>query len=121
MPSPPERERERLSSDEGAGRKLCSGPRITEALIELIRGLEIRPRFILAKGSTTSSNVTTRALGVDRAIILGQLLPGVPVWRLGLESDFPGLIYIPFAGSFGASNALAGALQALNGDTSFQT
>jgi len=91
--------------------------RVAEAIIELIRGLEIRPRFIVVKGSATSTNVATRALSMDRAVILGQLLPGIPVWRLGLESDLPGLIYIPFAGRVGGQNALIEMLEALWGET----
>ncbi|MEZ4660739.1 MAG: nucleotide-binding domain containing protein [Caldilineaceae bacterium] len=37
---------------------------------------------MLAKGGITSSDVATKGLGVKR-LVLGQILPGVPVWRIG--------------------------------------
>jgi len=88
--------------------------RISDALVELVRRLEVRPRFIMAKGGITSSDVATRGLGVKRAMVLGQLLPGVPVWRLGLETKFPDLTYIVFPGNVGGPTALAEAVQRLN-------
>jgi uncharacterized protein YgbK (DUF1537 family) len=98
-------------------RSLQIGSRISEALVELVRGLEVRPRFIVAKGGITSSDLATSALGVKRALVLGQLVPGVPVWRLGLEAKFPGLIYVVFPGNVGGPDALAYAIEVLNGKT----
>jgi uncharacterized protein YgbK (DUF1537 family) len=46
-------------------------------------------------------------------MVLGQLLPGVPVWRLGSESRFPGVIYIVFPGNVGGPDALAQAYDLL--------
>jgi uncharacterized protein YgbK (DUF1537 family) len=37
---------------------------------------------------------------------LGQILPGVPVWRLGPGSRFPGAPYVVFPGNVGGKNAL---------------
>jgi len=90
------------------------GQRISDALVELVQRLEVRPRYILAKGGITSSDVATRGLGVKRAMVLGQLLPGVPVWRLGLETKFPDLTYVVFPGNVGGPTALAEAVQRLN-------
>jgi len=90
------------------------GQRISDALVELVQRLEVRPRYILAKGGITSSDVATRGLGVKRAMVLGQLLPGVPVWRLGLETKFPDLTYVVFPGNAGGPTALAEAVQRLN-------
>ena len=72
-----------------------------------MRGLETRPRYLLAKGGITSSNVATRGLGIRRALVLGQILPGVPVWQSGPESRYPGLAYIVFPGNVGGADALA--------------
>lgn len=83
------------------------GRRISEALVELLRGLEVRPKYIVAKGGITSSDLATHALGVQRAMVLGQVLPGVPVWRLGEEARFPGLTYVVFPGNVGGAEALA--------------
>jgi hypothetical protein len=60
-----------------------------------------------AKGGITSSDTATLGLGVRRALVLGQALPGVPVWKLGPEAKFPGLGYVVFPGNVGADSALA--------------
>jgi uncharacterized protein YgbK (DUF1537 family) len=104
--------RPRVGGDSPAA-SLQISSRISEALVVLVRGLDVHPRYLLAKGGVTASDLATRALGVKRAMVLGQLVPGVPVWRLGLEAKFPGMTYIVFPGNVGGPDALAYALQAL--------
>lgn len=82
---------------------------VSDALMAVIASLDVRPRSLIAKGGITSSDIATRALGVRRAIVRGQLLPGVPVWRLGEESRFPGLDYVIFPGNVGGDDALSAA------------
>jgi uncharacterized protein YgbK (DUF1537 family) len=65
------------------------GAAISPTLIHVVQRLEIRPRFLIAKGGITSSDVATEGPGVRRARVLGQLLPGVPVRALGPEPRFP--------------------------------
>ena len=89
---------------------LAIGQRISDALVELVRGIETRPAYLIAKGGITSSDIATRGLGVKRAIVLGQLLPGVPIWKLGPESKFPALPYVVFPGNVGDSDALRAAV-----------
>lgn len=83
------------------------GRRVSEALIAGVQRLAVAPRYLIAKGGITSSDVATRGLGVRRAIVLGQALPGVPVWQLGAETRFPGLGYVVFPGNVGSDDALA--------------
>lgn len=85
---------------------LSIGRQISSALVTVVHGLEVRPRYLLAKGGITSSDLATKALGVKRANVPGQILPGVPVWQLGSESRFPGLAYIVFPGNVGGPDAL---------------
>ncbi|SDM41512.1 four-carbon acid sugar kinase family protein [Kriegella aquimaris] len=80
--------------------------RVSDALIAIIKQIENRPKYLVAKGGITSSDVATKGLGVRRATILGQVLKGVPVWKLGKEAKFPGLPYIVFPGNVGDNNAL---------------
>jgi len=87
------------------------GRRISEALVELLYHLEVRPKYVIAKGGITSSDLATRALGVKRAMVLGQVAPGVPVWRLGPEARFPGLIYVVFPGNVGGAETLADVIK----------
>ena len=89
------------------------GQAISSALIETVRGLAVAPRFIVAKGGITSSDVATRALDVAHARVLGQIAPGVPVWRLGDESRFPGIPYIVFPGNVGNKDTLAQVVEEL--------
>lgn len=80
--------------------------RVSEALIAIVKALKVRPRYILAKGGITSSDVATKALSVRRALIIGQLIKGVPVWKLGEEAKFPDMPYIVFPGNVGGVSAL---------------
>lgn len=86
---------------------LAIGKRVSDSLIRIVRGLDCQPRYLVAKGGITSSDVATRGLGVRRAMIMGQILPGVPVWKLGSETRYPGMAYIVFPGNVGADDALA--------------
>ncbi len=85
---------------------LAIGRAVSDGLVEIVRGLETRPRYLLAKGGITSSDIATRGLGIRRALVLGQILPGVPVWQSGAESRFPGLAVIIFPGNVGGPDAL---------------
>lgn len=86
------------------------GHRVSSALVEIFRRLTVRPRYLIAKGGITSSDLAVKGLGVKRALVRGQLLPGVPVWELGDEAKFPGLPYIVFPGNVGGPDALADAV-----------
>jgi len=48
--------------------------------------------------------------------VLGQILPGVPVWKLGAESRFPNLAYIVFPGNVGDAHSLADVVRQLKPD-----
>ena len=79
---------------------------ISYALQSIVSRLCKKPAFIIAKGGITSSDIGTKALGVRRATVMGQLCPGVPVWQLGPESAFPGIPYVIFPGNVGGINTL---------------
>jgi uncharacterized protein YgbK (DUF1537 family) len=96
----------RLVTGTGARDTLAIGRRVSDSLIRIVQGLRFQPRYIVAKGGITSSEVATRALGVERAEVLGQVLPGVPAWKLGDETRYPGMAYIVFPGNVGEDNAL---------------
>ena len=96
-----------------AAASLAIGNRVSDALVEIVQRLTVRPRYLIAKGGITSSDLAVRGLGVKRALVRGQLLPGVPVWELGDETKFPGLPYIVFPGNVGGPTALAEAVEKL--------
>lgn len=93
---------------------LAIGQRVSNSLIEIVKGITVQPRYVLAKGGITSSDVATKALGVKRAMVLGQILAGVPAWKLGLETRYPDSIYIVFPGNVGGPTALADAVKMLD-------
>jgi uncharacterized protein YgbK (DUF1537 family) len=87
--------------------------RVSTALVATISAVSVRPQFFIAKGGITSSDIATSGLGVRRALVRGQILPGIPVWKLGAETRFPGLDYVIFPGNVGGDSALADAVHKL--------
>lgn len=86
---------------------------ISDSLVGVIGGLTVRPSFIIAKGGITSSDVGTKALRVRKALVLGQVEKGIPVWKTGEESKFPNLPYIIFPGNVGEDASLASLMAML--------
>lgn len=87
---------------------------ISNAVTSIIGGLHKKPGFLIAKGGITSSDVGTKALKVKKAIVLGQVQPGIPVWKTGEESKFPGLSYIIFPGNVGEADTLKKIVELLS-------
>lgn len=87
--------------------------RISDGVQSLVGRLWIAPAFVVAKGGITSSDVGTKALRVRRAEVLGQIKPGIPVWKTGEESRFPGIPYVIFPGNVGEAQTLKEAVELL--------
>jgi uncharacterized protein YgbK (DUF1537 family) len=85
---------------------LALSKKISETITSVIRKLKVQPRTIIAKGGITSSDIATEGLQVKRAMVKGQVLPGIPVWELGSESKFPGMNYVVFPGNVGGEDAV---------------
>lgn len=87
---------------------------VSEALVAIVANLEERPEFVIGKGGITSSDIGVKGLQAERALVLGQIRPGAPVWRLGAESRFPGLPYVVFPGNVGEPETLAEIVRELH-------
>ncbi|RLP12688.1 four-carbon acid sugar kinase family protein [Propionibacterium australiense] len=99
-----------------AGESLEFARRVSAAVVEIVqRIVAIRcPRFVIAKGGITSSDVASRGLGIRRALVRGPMLPGiVSLWE---PQDGPaaGIPYIVFAGNVGDEGSLTDVVGTLN-------
>jgi uncharacterized protein YgbK (DUF1537 family) len=86
--------------------------RVSTTLAAIVRELEPRPGWIIAKGGITSSDVASRGLRAAAATVVGPLLEGVPVWRVprpGRRS----LLLVVFPGNVGDDQALRSAVARL--------
>ncbi|MET3369953.1 UNVERIFIED_CONTAM: uncharacterized protein YgbK (DUF1537 family) [Jeotgalibacillus campisalis] len=64
------------------------------------------PRFVIAKGGITSSDVAAHGLEIRRAIVRGPMLPGiVSLWE-PVDGPAKGIPYIVFAGNVGDDQSL---------------
>ncbi len=99
----------------GGKTSLEIGQTISNALVTIVVGLEHQPAWIIAKGGITASDIATRGLGVRKGYVLGQVLPGIPVWRTGEESRWPGITYVVFPGNVGDEHALVNIVQTFRG------
>lgn len=98
-----------MSSEE----KLDLSVAISNGLTHVVSYLSERPRYLIAKGGITSSDVATKGLEIVHANVLGQASAGIPVWQAQEESKFPGLPYIIFPGNVGNKNTLADIVEEL--------
>lgn len=92
---------------------LLRSVRISEGLQSIVGELSVVPKFLIAKGGITSSDVAVKALAVKQAKVLGQIKPGIPVWKTGVESRFPGVPYVIFPGNVGDENTLKEIVESL--------
>lgn len=96
-----------------AEKNLEASVNISDALTSIVKRLNVRPKFLIAKGGITSSDVGTKGLGVKKALVLGQVVAGIPVWKLGAESKFPNMSYIIFPGNVGNVDTLKNIVEML--------
>lgn len=92
---------------------LMRSVKISESVLKLVSELGTVPEFVIAKGGITSSDIGVKALKVRKAYVLGQIQPGIPVWKTDENSRFPGIPYIIFPGNVGESQTLKKILQEL--------
>ena len=107
--------RERLDINTGNPEdELRIAVEISGALIDIVKGLSHPPAFLVAKGGITSSDIGVKALGVRKATVMGQILPGIPVWKTGPESRYPGMSYVIFPGNVGKEEDLKLAVETMS-------
>ncbi|MEB3371791.1 four-carbon acid sugar kinase family protein [Saccharopolyspora mangrovi] len=89
---------------------------VSAAVVELVRRVveSVTPRFVVAKGGITSSDVAAHGLGIERAFVRGPMLPGiVSLWE-PMGGPVKGVPYVVFAGNVGGPEALADVVETLS-------
>lgn len=95
---------------------LAISRKVSDALVEVVQRTVAarRPRFVIAKGGITSSDVASRGLSIARATVRGSLFPGiVSLWQPA-EGPAAGIPYIVFAGNVGGDTTLTEAVEKLS-------
>ncbi|KAF4331720.1 ketose-bisphosphate aldolase class-ii family [Fusarium beomiforme] len=96
-----------IKTDEAIS-SLKIGSKVAAALVRLLVNIQVRPRYIIAKGGITSSDAATKGLKMRRALIVGQAAPGVPLWRCDEEtSRHRSVPFVVFPGNVGSETTLA--------------
>jgi uncharacterized protein YgbK (DUF1537 family) len=106
------REELRFASKE---ERLAAGRTLSRFLWRVVRDLPGDVGFMIAKGGITSHDILTHGLEVERARVLGQILPGVPVIVTPETGRFRKMPYVIFPGNVGDDGALLKAFEILSG------
>ena len=108
-----------VATGRDAADSLAIARTVSGALAQLVRDvLAAGPAWVLAKGGITSHDIATRGLGIRRALVAGQLFPGLISVFHPVDADpaAVGLPYVVFAGNVGDDGTLAQVVDILNGE-----
>ena len=104
-----------VTGSDAAG-SLAVSRRVSTSVVEVARRVlsGYPPRFVVAKGGVTSSDVASRGLNIQRAVVRGPMLPGiVSLWE-PVDGPARGIPYIVFAGNVGSPSSLADVVEKLS-------
>ncbi len=89
---------------------------VSSALITVVNNTvhALTPKFVIAKGGITSSDVASRGLEMTRATVVGPMQPGIiSMWSLG-DGPAAGVPFIVFAGNVGNDQSLVDVTETLS-------
>lgn len=89
---------------------------VSQAVVEVVRRsvAQSAPRFVVAKGGITSSDVASAGMQIRHAIVRGPMLPGlVSLWE-AVDGPARGIPYVVFAGNVGADESLLDVVRTLS-------
>jgi uncharacterized protein YgbK (DUF1537 family) len=102
--------RDLVAVDDDPAASLTISRSVSTALVTLVqKAREARPAWVIAKGGITSHDVAVHGLGIRRAKVAGQFLPGQISLFTPVEAppDVLGCPYVVFPGNVGGIEALA--------------
>ncbi|QQS01593.1 MAG: hypothetical protein IPK37_03925 [Austwickia sp.] len=105
-----------LVRGDDAEESLAIARQVSAAVVEVVRRVLARtpPRFVVAKGGITSSDVAAKGLSIERAMVRGPMLPGiVSLWE-PVDGPAKGIPYVVFAGNVGGPTSLAEVVRTLS-------
>ncbi|KAI5460617.1 hypothetical protein BGZ63DRAFT_488585 [Mariannaea sp. PMI_226] len=89
------------------------GSTVARSLVSILQLIQVKPRYVIAKGGITSSDAATKGLNYKRAVIVGQASPGVPLWQCDQDtSRHCGVPFVIFPGNVGGEATLADLVDA---------
>jgi len=99
-------ERHRLSEHN----TLAHGEKVMDSLIYAVKELCTDADIVVTKGGITSAEVARSGIGADDAWVLGQILPGISVWKVKDRGNRE-LLLVIVPGSVGDSDTLMKVLE----------
>ncbi|WP_448854892.1 four-carbon acid sugar kinase family protein [Corynebacterium frankenforstense] len=108
----------RLVTGKDAQDSLAVARRVSDAVVEVVNSTvhRVSPRFVIAKGGITSSDVASRGLEMTRAEVVGPMQQGIiSMWR-PVDGPAAGVPYVVFAGNVGTDDSLAEVTATLSGN-----
>ncbi len=109
-----------LVSRDDPAESLLIARTVSAAVVEVVRRTlaERPPRFVVAKGGITSSDVAAFGLEIRRAVVRGPMLPGlVSLWQ-PVDGPAEGIPYVVFAGNVGDDRSLLDVVRVLSSTAS---
>jgi len=88
------------------------GEKVMEALISAVTQIAPLVEAVIAKGGITSADVARKGIGAKSAWVLGQILPGISLWKIE-DRTGRSLYYVVVPGNVGDSKTLVSVLQIL--------
>jgi len=93
---------------------LDHGERVMASLVSAVQSLLPKVGLVISKGGITSAEIAANGVGAHSAFVLGQVMPGVSVWRLRDRADRE-LLYVIVPGNVGGPSTITDALVAAVG------
>lgn len=89
---------------------------VSAAVVTVVQQIlaRIRPRFVIAKGGITSSDVAAKGLAMRHAWVVGPTLPGIASLLTAQDGPAKGIPYVIFAGNVGDESSLAAVTKKLS-------
>ena len=71
------------------GTTLTEAAAVSDTLTEIVKNIKPKPAFLVAKGGITSHDIAFKSMNISTARVVGQIEPGVPVWKVNEQTEGP--------------------------------